>query len=85
MKKLVIANLFLTAVVAALLIAYPAKAAFQCPPAVIPAGNYEEGDLFPCPADPAHFYMMSNGVAVHIECPPGLFFNPLLNICDWPN
>jgi hypothetical protein len=31
------------------------------------------------------FYECSNGVAIHIECPPDLYFCIEKEICDWPN
>ena len=31
------------------------------------------------------FYECSNGVAYHLVCPAGLYFNPHLNVCDYPD
>nr|CAD7394088.1 unnamed protein product [Timema cristinae] len=41
--------------------------------------------LIPHPSDCAKYYECSNGVSVLENCPPGLEFNPILFVCDWPN
>ncbi|CAG2061137.1 unnamed protein product [Timema podura] len=41
--------------------------------------------LIPHPSDCTKFYECSNGVSVLEKCPPGLEFNPILFVCDWPN
>ncbi len=51
----------------------------------------------PCPVDPRDhsvlipvfgccdlFYSCSNGVPILLCCPPGLWFNENLDVCDWP-
>ena len=30
------------------------------------------------------FYKCANGVPQAFECPPGLYFDPKLNVCNWP-
>ncbi|KAJ3659503.1 hypothetical protein Zmor_011188 [Zophobas morio] len=30
------------------------------------------------------FYMCAHGIPVLKVCPNGLFFNPALEVCDWP-
>nr|CAD7258778.1 unnamed protein product [Timema shepardi] len=41
--------------------------------------------LIPHPSDCTKYYECSNGVSVLENCPPGLEFNPILFVCDWPN
>lgn len=40
--------------------------------------------LLPNPDDCSSFFMCSNGVPILQKCPEGLFFNPYLNVCDFP-
>ncbi len=46
----------------------------------------EEGPtvLLPNPADCASFFSCSQGVAILMHCPDGLYFNAELDVCDWP-
>lgn len=38
----------------------------------------------PHPSDCNLFYNCANGIPHTVSCPSGLYFNPTLNICDWP-
>ena len=40
--------------------------------------------LFPNPKDCHTFYQCSNGNAYLMDCPSNLEFNPVLQVCDWP-
>lgn len=40
--------------------------------------------LLPDSSDCTLYYMCSNGAAILMYCPPGLHFNPVSNVCDWP-
>ncbi|MBC9911129.1 carbohydrate-binding module family 14 protein [Chitinophaga varians] len=43
-----------------------------------------EDQLYPHPSDCTKFYRCSNGMLYELECPPGLHFNPAMQVCDWP-
>ncbi len=52
----------------------------QCP-------EVDKGDhtvLLPNPADCSTFFSCSNGVAILMKCPDGLYFYAKLDVCDWP-
>lgn len=40
--------------------------------------------LFPKEGDCTKFYHCSNGIAYLKTCPASLYFNPYLQVCDWP-
>ena len=40
---------------------------------------------FPDPESCNHFYLCSNGTPYRQVCPPGLVFNPNINVCDTPD
>lgn len=42
-----------------------------------------EGKLSPHPYFCEYFFQCSNGEFLLQECPPGLHFNPVLEVCDW--
>ena len=47
--------------------------------------NQEEFHLFfPHPEECCVFYGCLNGVAYLMQCPEGLHYCPMLNICTWP-
>uniref|UniRef100_A0A182QJQ9 Chitin-binding type-2 domain-containing protein n=1 Tax=Anopheles farauti TaxID=69004 RepID=A0A182QJQ9_9DIPT len=41
-------------------------------------------DYFPHPTNCSRFYECRQKDAWELECPPGLHFNPKLNVCDYP-
>ncbi|MGW0394028.1 carbohydrate-binding module family 14 protein [Streptomyces sp. NPDC003042] len=43
-----------------------------------------EDDLFAHPDEPEYYYHCSHGVAYLKKCSGILHFNPILQICDWP-
>ncbi len=52
----------------------------QCPQVDPPWGTV----VIPNPADCSTFFSCSNGVAILMRCPDGLYFNDKLDVCDWP-
>ncbi|XP_003739452.1 chondroitin proteoglycan 2 [Galendromus occidentalis] len=40
--------------------------------------------IVPDPFNCTTFYICSNGVSHHIQCPDNLQFNTNLRVCDWP-
>ena len=44
-----------------------------------------EDGLFPDPTRLDRFYSCANGIGWIMDCPYGLYFNPDLLVCDWPN
>lgn len=52
--------------------------AVQCPPV-----NEALVTLLPNPANCKTYYSCNNGVAFLMACPPELYFNPELKVCDW--
>lgn len=58
-----------------------------CAPAVgcaaLAAGN--PAGLYPDLLDCTHYYQCSNNIPYHMACPAGLYFNPTLYVCDYPN
>ncbi|XP_053989689.1 peritrophin-1-like, partial [Hylaeus volcanicus] len=53
--------------------------AVTCPPE-----NEEFVTLIPNPLDCTTFYICDKGVAYLRKCSPGLHFNPVEKVCDWP-
>ena len=53
----------------------PTPSDFDCP---------TSNGLFPNPVDCHSFYQCSNGHAYLMDCPANLEFNPVLQVCDWP-
>ncbi|XP_054005239.1 peritrophin-1-like [Hylaeus anthracinus] len=53
--------------------------AVTCPPE-----NEEFVTLVPNPLDCTTFYICDKGVAYLRKCSPGLHFNPVEKVCDWP-
>ena len=53
----------------------PTPSGFDCP---------TSNGLFPNPKDCHSFYQCSNGHAYLMDCPSNLEFNPVLQVCDWP-
>jgi hypothetical protein len=57
---------------------------------VLPQGSCPETDpldhsvLLPHPTDCSKFFICSNGVPIEVWCPPGLYFNNELKVCDLP-
>ena len=51
--------------------------AFTCPLGTIHG-------FFPDVANCSTFYECVNGVAYHLPCEEDLFFNPAINVCDFP-
>jgi len=49
---------------------------FECP-------SGDDGD-FPDPFDCSKFYTCVGGMPYHNDCPAGLYFNPLIDACDFP-
>ncbi|CAH1787914.1 unnamed protein product [Owenia fusiformis] len=47
------------------------------------AGNPIDGD-FPHPLDCEKFCSCNSGVGTELTCPDGLVFDPVLNMCNWP-
>jgi hypothetical protein len=39
---------------------------------------------YPSPDNCQDFYMCAHGIAILHQCPAGLEFDPLREICDWP-
>ena len=39
---------------------------------------------YPDAKDCESFYHCTNGVTYWRHCPEGLYFNPVLRVCDWP-
>jgi len=50
---------------------------FQCP---LPSDN----NRYPDPCSCFFYYQCSNGAPTHMECAPGLHYNPVLGVCDYP-
>ncbi|MGW7455669.1 carbohydrate-binding module family 14 protein [Streptomyces sp. NPDC054787] len=46
--------------------------------------GHAHGDLFANPDDPTTFYHCAWDVAHLKACPGPLHFNPVLQVCDWP-
>ncbi len=70
--------------VAAAAIVWKASAAEpeqKCPP---PEKVLDHTVLIPNTADCSTYFSCSNGVAILLYCPDGLYFNAELNLCDWP-
>lgn len=42
------------------------------------------GDIIPNIYEPTSFLVCADGQYLLIPCAPGLFWNPILNACDWP-
>ncbi len=53
----------------------------QCPP---PEKVLDHTVLIPNPADCRSYFSCSNGVAILLYCPDGLYFNAEIDACDWP-
>ncbi len=52
----------------------------ECPP-VLP----EDRTVLLCDdADWSSFWSCSGGVKIFMHCPDGLYYNPTLEVCDWP-
>nr|XP_022904614.1 chondroitin proteoglycan-2-like [Onthophagus taurus] len=49
-----------------------------------PAVNEEIATLLPHDSDCSKFYKCETGVAIVYDCPAGLYFNPVLSVCDYP-
>lgn len=49
-----------------------------------PAYDYDYTVFLPSDIYCNIFYECKNGVPVRKACPPGLHFNPILNVCDYP-
>ncbi|XP_046450702.1 chondroitin proteoglycan 2-like [Daphnia pulex] len=49
---------------------------FECP---------ESNGYFSSPYSCSQFYICQDGTPILNDCPAGLYYNALLNICDWPN
>ena len=43
-----------------------------------------EGQYYIDVNDCSKFYRCSNGLIIQFECPMGLLFDPVLNVCNWP-
>ncbi|KAG8229164.1 hypothetical protein J437_LFUL009234 [Ladona fulva] len=46
--------------------------------------NCKHGSLLPDSSDCSSFYQCVWGQPVHMKCPDDLYFNPKLQVCDWP-
>ncbi len=57
---------------------------FNAVPDCPPVNPLDHTLLLPNPDDPCSFYSCDNGVAILMECPDGLCFNPALDVCDFP-
>ena len=44
----------------------------------------EETVFYSDPTDCGKYYECSNGVAIQMNCPAGLHFHTVFNVCDWP-
>ncbi|XP_054005238.1 peritrophin-1-like, partial [Hylaeus anthracinus] len=53
--------------------------AVTCPPE-----NEELVTLIPNPLDCTTFYICNGGTPYLMKCSPGLLFNPVEKVCDWP-
>jgi len=49
-----------------------------------PSENGETPVYFPHESDCTKFYKCDLGQAVEFDCPGGLYFNPVTNVCDYP-
>lgn len=43
-----------------------------------------DGNYYSNESDCGAFYQCSNGELIEQKCPNGLYFNPELNVCDYP-
>merc|ERR1719348_1689947 len=56
-----------------------ASAEVECPEA-------GAGDPYvPHPTDCGLFYQCNGDIPILMECPDGLYFDPSLNVCNWPD
>ncbi|XP_066595651.1 peritrophin-1-like [Prorops nasuta] len=54
-------------------------------PVVCPnESNPDFAILIPNPKDCKSYYVCEGLVPILMQCPYGLYFNPVLKVCDWP-
>nr|ABP97092.1 antibacterial peptide Cp6 [Copris tripartitus] len=49
-----------------------------------PSVNEDMATLLPHESDCTKFYKCETGVPIVYDCPPTLYFNPVLKVCDFP-
>lgn len=84
MKKILRINLlatFVLGVIAAGIIHF--KASAQCV-GECPRQNGVYVVFLPHRSDCTKYFKCEDGVAIMYQCQPGLHWNPMLNVCDWP-
>lgn len=60
----------------------------QGPPATTPSDDFQCPDqiyhTYPHPTDCTRYFLCDNGVSYPYQCPDGLYFDPTLQVCNWP-
>ena len=58
----------------------------QCIDMLCPVSEDGHPVSYPHPTDCSMFYQCdAGGIPVLMSCPDGLFFDPSLNVCNWPD